>query len=97
MKVELHIDPSLKRPRVVIYAPVNTPELQDLARRLVARGIKTGEDLAEQAVDDLTDVEGLDEKKAGEIIMAARNEYWFKDSGSETKAEQGSADGSKAE
>ena len=70
---------------------------EDLARRLVARGIKTGEDLAEQAVDDLTDVEGLDEKKAGEIIMAARNEYWFKDSGSETKAEQGSADGSKAE
>ncbi len=70
---------------------------EDLARRLVARGIKTGEDLAEQAVDDLTDVEGLDEKKAGEIIMAARNEYWFKDSGSENKAEQGSADGSKAE
>lgn len=38
MKVELHIDPSLKRPRVVIYAPVNTPELQDLARRLAAEG-----------------------------------------------------------
>lgn len=51
----------------------------DLAAKLVAHGIKTGEDLADQAVDDLTDIEGLDEKKAGEIIMAARNEYWFKD------------------
>ncbi|SFS83868.1 NusA antitermination factor [Succinivibrio dextrinosolvens] len=53
---------------------------EDLAAKLVAHGIKTGEDLAEQATDDLTDIEGLDEKKAGEIIMAARNEFWFKDS-----------------
>ncbi len=50
-----------------------------LAARLVAKGIKSGEELADQAIDDLTDIEGLDEKKAGEIIMAARNEYWFKD------------------
>ena len=53
---------------------------EELATKLVAHGIKTGEDLAEQATDDLTDIEGLDEKKAGEIIMAARNEFWFKDS-----------------
>ncbi|MGN0915295.1 MAG: transcription termination factor NusA [Succinivibrio sp.] len=53
---------------------------KELALKLFAHGIKTGEDLAEQATDDLTDIEGLDEKKAGEIIMAARNEYWFKDS-----------------
>ena len=53
---------------------------EELAGKLVAHGIKTGEDLAEQATDDLTDIEGLDEKKAGEIIMAARNEFWFKDS-----------------
>src|SRR5574344_623719 len=52
----------------------------ELAAKLVAHGVKTGEELAEQATDDLTDIEGLDEKKAGEIIMAARNEYWFKDS-----------------
>lgn len=52
---------------------------EELAAKLVGKGIKTGEDLAEQATDDLTDIEGLDEKKAGEIIMAARNEYWFKD------------------
>ena len=51
----------------------------DLAKKLVAHGIKTGEDLAEMAIDEITNIEGLDEKKAGEIIMSARNEYWFKD------------------
>lgn len=50
-----------------------------LATTLVAHGIKSDEDLAEQATDDLLDIEGLDEKKAGEIIMAARNATWFKD------------------
>ena len=52
---------------------------KELAVKLVAHGIKSGEDLADQATDDLTDIEGLDEKKAGEIIMVARNEYWFKE------------------
>lgn len=52
----------------------------ELAQKLVAHGIKSADDLAEQAVDDLTDIEGLDAKTAGEIIMAARNECWFKDS-----------------
>ncbi|MCR5535962.1 MAG: transcription termination factor NusA [Succinivibrio sp.] len=51
----------------------------ELGKKLVGKGIKTLEDLADQAVDDLTDLEGVDEKKAGEIIMAARNETWFKD------------------
>ena len=64
-----------------------------LAAKLVAHGIKTGEELAEQAVDDLTDIDGLDDKKAGEIIMAARNEYWFK----ETAAKPEQKDGDKAE
>ncbi|MBQ9273448.1 MAG: transcription termination/antitermination protein NusA [Succinivibrio sp.] len=50
-----------------------------LAQKLVQHGVKSGEELAEQAVDDLTEIEGLDAKKAGEIIMAARNEYWFKE------------------
>ena len=52
---------------------------RELADKLIASGIRSGEDLAEQAIDDLTEIEGLDEKKAGEIIMAARNEYWFKE------------------
>ena len=35
------------------------------------------EGLAEQGVDEITDIEELDEKKAGELIMAARNIVWF--------------------
>ena len=50
-----------------------------LANKLIDHGIKTADDLAEQATDDITDIEGLDAKKAGEIIMAARNECWFKE------------------
>jgi N utilization substance protein A len=34
------------------------------------------EDLAEQAVDDLMDVEGMDEEKAAALIMTARAP-WF--------------------
>ena len=49
---------------------------QDLALTLARRGIRTREDLAEQAVDDLPDIEGLDAERAGELIMAAR-EHWF--------------------
>ena len=51
----------------------------ELAMKLVAAGIKDPEELAEQAVDDLLDIEGMTEEKAGQIIMAARNECWFKD------------------
>ena len=52
---------------------------KELALKLIAHGIKTPEELADQATDDLVDIEGLDEAKAGAIIMAARNECWFKD------------------
>jgi N utilization substance protein A len=34
------------------------------------------EDLAEQAVDDLMDIEGMDEEKAATLIMTARAP-WF--------------------
>ncbi|MGH8292329.1 MAG: transcription termination factor NusA [Gammaproteobacteria bacterium] len=47
-----------------------------LAFRLAGRGIVTQEDLAEQAVDDIKDVEGLNETKAAELILAARAP-WF--------------------
>lgn len=50
-----------------------------LAYTLASKGIRTLEDLAEQGVDDLTDIEELDEAKAGELIMAARNICWFGD------------------
>ncbi|WP_286232891.1 transcription termination factor NusA [Thalassotalea sediminis] len=48
-----------------------------LAFVLASRGIITLEDLAEQGVDDISDIEELDEKTAGDLIMAARNICWF--------------------
>ncbi|UDG79799.1 transcription termination factor NusA [Candidatus Steffania adelgidicola] len=56
------------------------PELEcDVARKLAARGVCTLEDLAEQGVDDLSDIEGLSSEKAGQLIMASRNICWFGD------------------
>ena len=48
----------------------------ELAFELAARGVRTRDDLAEQAVDDLEDVPGLDPERAGKLIMAARA-HWF--------------------
>jgi len=47
-----------------------------LAYALAGIGIRTREDLAEQATDDLEEVEGLDPERAGKLIMAARA-HWF--------------------
>ncbi len=47
-----------------------------LAYELAGRGVITMEDLAEQAVDELMDIEGMDEQRAGALIMAARAP-WF--------------------
>lgn len=49
---------------------------KELAYQLARKGIITREDLAEQSVDDISDVQGLDEQKAAQIIMQAR-EHWF--------------------
>ena len=48
----------------------------DLALALARRGVRSREDLADQAVDDLADIEGLSEQEAGTLIMKAR-EPWF--------------------
>jgi transcription termination/antitermination protein NusA len=48
----------------------------DLALSLARMGVRTREQLAEQAVDDLTDIDGLDAEGAGALIMKAR-EIWF--------------------
>lgn len=48
----------------------------DLALALARRGVRTREDLAEQAVDDLMDIQGLTAEEAGKLIMKAR-EHWF--------------------
>ena len=44
--------------------------------RLARRGMRTREDLAEQSVDDLSDIDGLAAEEAGKLIMTAR-EPWF--------------------
>ncbi|MEP7312883.1 MAG: transcription termination factor NusA [Pseudomonadota bacterium] len=48
----------------------------DLALSLARMGVRTREQLAEQSVDDLADIDGLDEAGAGVLIMKAR-EIWF--------------------
>ena len=53
---------------------------QHLAYELASRGVVTMEDLAEQSVDELLDIEGVDEKQAGELIMTARKP-WFEEAG----------------
>lgn len=47
-----------------------------LAYQLASSGIVTQEDLAEQAVDELLEIEGMDEARASTLIMAARAP-WF--------------------
>src|SRR6185437_2382492 len=42
------------------------------AYALAARGVVTVDDLADQAVDDLIDIEGMTEERAAALIMAAR-------------------------
>ncbi|HET7307359.1 MAG TPA: transcription termination factor NusA [Gammaproteobacteria bacterium] len=49
---------------------------RELAFALAARGVVTMEDLAEQAVDDLEDIDDLDAERAAALIMKAR-EPWF--------------------
>jgi N utilization substance protein A len=48
----------------------------DLALALARRGVRTREDLAEQSVDDLADIDGLQADEAGKLIMTARA-HWF--------------------
>ena len=49
---------------------------EELADKLAALEIHTVEDLAEQGVEDLMEIEGMDKGKAAELIMAARAP-WF--------------------
>lgn len=49
---------------------------KSLAFELASRGVVTREDLAEQAIDDLLEINEMDEERAGKLIMAARA-HWF--------------------
>jgi len=51
---------------------------EGLAAELARHGIVTREDLAEQSVDELSDIEGLDPERAASLIMAARA-HWFEE------------------
>ncbi|MDP8169783.1 transcription termination factor NusA [Pasteurella skyensis] len=48
-----------------------------IAFKLAEKSIITLEELAEQGIDDLSDIEELSSEKAGELIMAAREICWF--------------------
>ncbi len=49
---------------------------QQLAYALADMGVQTMEDLAELAVDDLMEIEGMDAERAAKLIMTAR-QPWF--------------------
>jgi N utilization substance protein A len=49
---------------------------QALASKLAKGGIKTRDDLADLAVDELSELTGMDEEQAKKLIMAARA-HWF--------------------
>jgi N utilization substance protein A len=51
---------------------------RSLAFTLASRGVRTREELADLALDDLADVEGLEPERAGKLIMAARA-HWFEE------------------
>jgi N utilization substance protein A len=52
-----------------------TPEL---AKQFATMGILTMDDLAEQSIDELLEIKGMDKETAGKLIMTAR-EPWFRD------------------
>ena len=49
-----------------------------LAAKLAAKGVKSRDDLADLAVDELSEMTGMDEEKAKSLILAARA-HWFAD------------------
>src|SRR5512146_1891125 len=51
----------------------------DLAAKLAENSIRTRDDLGELAVDELTELTGIDDERARTLIMAARA-HWFEES-----------------
>ncbi len=67
-----------------------------IAGALMAKGIKNAEELAEMATDEIVEmIEGLSEEKAGELIMSARNECWFKEPASDDEKDDQGAEAGK--
>lgn len=53
---------------------------RELAYKLAAKGLTSMDDLAELAVDELTEIGGMDEERAAKLIMTARKP-WFENEG----------------
>lgn len=51
---------------------------ESLAYSLAEKGIVSMDDLAEQSIDELLDIQGIDKERAGELIMIARKP-WFEE------------------
>jgi N utilization substance protein A len=49
-----------------------------LAKTLARKGVKTRDDLADLAVDELVEIGGVEAAQAGELIMNARK-HWFEE------------------
>ena len=49
---------------------------KEVAAKLAENGVKNRDDLAELAVDELTEMTGIDESRAKELILKARA-HWF--------------------
>jgi len=60
----------------------------ELANSLALKGVCSMEDLAEQAVDELMEIEGMDEKRASELIMTARAPWFAAEEQAEEQAEK---------
>ena len=54
-----------------------------LAAKLAAKGVKARDDLADLAVDELSEMTGLEEEPAKKLIMAARAHWFAEDSSKE--------------
>ncbi len=59
-----------------------------LAAKLAAGGVKTRDDLGDLAVDELSEMTGIDEERAKSLIMTARAHWFAQDDSSEVKEAQ---------
>ena len=59
----------------------------ELAYELAGMGVVSMEDLAEQSVDELLEISGMDKERAGALIMTARKP-WFEQAEAEAEAEK---------
>jgi N utilization substance protein A len=62
-----------------------------LAAKLAAHGVKTRDDLADLAVDELSEMTGMDEERAKGLIMGARAHWFADEAGAEGAAAAGAA------